>query len=89
MNQEKARVLIVDDDKNICVPLSDLMKKEGFETMVAYDGEKALKMLPSDPLSHGGNFMKKESLSRNGFIGSADSHHFGWSLCSDLWGRGG
>ena len=49
MNKQKARVLIVDDDKSICVILSDLMKKEGLETMVAYDGEKALKMLQSDP----------------------------------------
>jgi hypothetical protein len=56
--------------------------------MVAYDGEKALKMLPSDRLSHGGIFTKKESISRNGFIGSADSRHFGLGLCSDLWGGG-
>jgi DNA-binding NtrC family response regulator len=48
MNKQKARILIVDDDKSICVILSDLMKKEGLETMVAYDGEKALKMLRSD-----------------------------------------
>jgi len=49
MNKQKARVLIVDDDKSICVILSDLMKKEGLEAMVAYDGEKALKILQADP----------------------------------------
>ena len=49
MNKQKSRILIVDDDKSICVILSDLMKKEGLETMVAYDGEKALKMVQSDP----------------------------------------
>jgi DNA-binding NtrC family response regulator len=48
MNQEEARVLIVDDDKSICVILSDLMKKEGLETMVAYDGEKALTLVQTD-----------------------------------------
>jgi len=48
MNQEKTRVLIVDDDKNICAILAALMKKEGLEAVVAYDGEKALKMVQSD-----------------------------------------
>jgi two-component system nitrogen regulation response regulator GlnG len=48
MNQEKARVLIVDDDKNICAILADLMKKEGLKPLVAYDGEKALKMVQAD-----------------------------------------
>jgi DNA-binding NtrC family response regulator len=48
MNREKARVLIVDDDKNICAILAALMKKEGLEPLVAYDGEKALKMVQAD-----------------------------------------
>jgi DNA-binding NtrC family response regulator len=48
MNKQKAKVLIVDDDKSICMVLSDLMKKEGLEAMAAYDGEKALKMLQTD-----------------------------------------
>jgi DNA-binding NtrC family response regulator len=48
MNQEKARVLIVDDDRNICAILAALMKKEGMKPLVAYDGEKAVKMLQSD-----------------------------------------
>ena len=48
MNQEKALVLIVDDDKNICAILAALMKKEGLEAMVAYDGEKALKTVQAD-----------------------------------------
>ena len=48
MNQQTARVLIVDDDKNICAILAALMKKEGLEPMVAYDGEKALKMVQAD-----------------------------------------
>jgi DNA-binding NtrC family response regulator len=48
MNKQKAKVLIVDDDKSICMVLSDLMKKEGLEAIAAYDGEKALKMLQTD-----------------------------------------
>jgi two-component system nitrogen regulation response regulator GlnG len=48
MSQEKALVLIVDDDKNICAILAALMKKEGLEAMVAYDGEKALKTVQAD-----------------------------------------
>jgi two-component system nitrogen regulation response regulator GlnG len=48
MNREKARVLIVDDDKNICAILAALMKEEGLRPLVAYDGEKALKMVQAD-----------------------------------------
>ncbi|NWF56196.1 MAG: sigma-54-dependent Fis family transcriptional regulator [Syntrophaceae bacterium] len=48
MNQKKARILIVDDDKGICMILSDLMKKEGFEALTVYDGEKALKTIQSE-----------------------------------------
>jgi two-component system nitrogen regulation response regulator GlnG len=48
MNQQTVRVLIVDDDKSICAILSALMKKEGLEPLVAYDGEKAMKMVQAD-----------------------------------------
>jgi DNA-binding NtrC family response regulator len=48
MSQKKARILIVDDDKGICMILSDLMKKEGFEPLTVYDGEKALKTIQSE-----------------------------------------
>ena len=37
-----AKVLIVDDEPNIVVSLQFLMKKGGFETSVARDGEEAL-----------------------------------------------
>ncbi len=43
----KARILIVDDDKQIPTILSDLVKKEGLEADVAYDGGKALKAVHS------------------------------------------
>lgn len=48
MNHKKARILIVDDDKGICMVLSDLMKKEGLEALTVYDGEKALKTIQSE-----------------------------------------
>ena len=37
-----AKVLIVDDEPNIVVSLQFLMRKSGFETSVARDGEEAL-----------------------------------------------
>jgi len=36
------RILIVDDEPNIVVPLEFLMKREGYEVAVASDGEAAL-----------------------------------------------
>ncbi len=36
------RILIVDDEPNIVVPLEFLMKREGYEVAVAADGEAAL-----------------------------------------------
>jgi DNA-binding response OmpR family regulator len=47
------RILIVDDEPNIVVSLEYLMRREGFETAVAGDGETALaavKALPPDLL---------------------------------------
>ena len=50
MNANGARVLIVDDDRDISLMLSALMKREGLTSMVAYDGETALKkVLVSKP----------------------------------------
>jgi DNA-binding NtrC family response regulator len=46
MNPNGARVLIVDDDHDISLMLSALMKREGLTSMVAPDGETALKMVP-------------------------------------------
>jgi len=38
------KVLIVDDDENICELLRLYLQKDGFETAVAYDGEQALEV---------------------------------------------
>lgn len=39
------RILIVDDEPNIVISLEYLMKREGYETAVAADGEAALASL--------------------------------------------
>lgn len=44
MNQG-ARILIVDDEKDICEILFRLLKKSGFTPLVAHDGERALEMI--------------------------------------------
>ncbi len=38
-------ILVVDDDQDICMLLSILMKKEGFTCHIAHDGETALNMV--------------------------------------------
>jgi two-component system nitrogen regulation response regulator GlnG len=48
MSERKARILIIDDDKQICVILSELVKKEGFEAVTAYEGEKGLNIVRSE-----------------------------------------
>jgi DNA-binding response OmpR family regulator len=39
------RILIVDDEPNIVVPLEFLMKREGYEVAIAADGQAALDAL--------------------------------------------
>ena len=39
---DKERILIVDDDKNICELLRLYLEKEGYEAAMAHDGESAL-----------------------------------------------
>lgn len=39
---DKVKILIVDDDKNICELLRLYLEKEGYETELAHDGQKAL-----------------------------------------------
>lgn len=48
MNKQNSRVLIVDDEQEICKYLSVLIQKEGFAALVAYDGHAALKMVASE-----------------------------------------
>ena len=39
----KNKILIVDDDANICELVRLHLVKEGFDTAIAYDGEDAVK----------------------------------------------
>lgn len=43
-----ARILIADDEENIVISLEFLMKREGFEVLIATDGEQAVEMIRSE-----------------------------------------
>ncbi|HTY26444.1 MAG TPA: sigma-54 dependent transcriptional regulator [Desulfomonilaceae bacterium] len=45
MTAQEARILIVDDEKDVCDILFRMLKKHGFRPIVANDGEKALEMI--------------------------------------------
>lgn len=42
------KVLIVDDEPNIAISVDFLMRREGFEVLVAHDGEEGLALIRSD-----------------------------------------
>ena len=42
------KILIVDDEPNIVVPLQFLMERNGYETVVAQSGEEALEVIPKE-----------------------------------------
>ncbi|MDO5124731.1 MAG: response regulator transcription factor [Eubacteriales bacterium] len=44
----KYKVLIVDDDENICNLLRLYLEKEGFETVLAFDGAKAVELFEKE-----------------------------------------
>ncbi len=48
MNQENGRILVVDDEPEICKYLSLLMQKQGLAALVAEDGKTALNMIASE-----------------------------------------
>ena len=41
-NTKRARILVVDDDRAMCQLLIDLLREDGYDADVAYDGESAL-----------------------------------------------
>ena len=43
------KILIADDEQNIVISLEFLMKREGFEELIANDGEEAVRRIRSDP----------------------------------------
>ena len=42
------KILIADDEQNIVISLEFLMKREGFEVLIANDGEEAVRRIRSD-----------------------------------------
>lgn len=42
------KILLVDDDKDLCKIVSDILKKEGRFVRIAYDGESAINKLKSE-----------------------------------------
>ncbi|MGO9119533.1 MAG: sigma-54-dependent transcriptional regulator [Desulfomonilaceae bacterium] len=45
MQKQEARILIVDDEKDLCDILFRMLKRNGFRPIVANDGQKALEMI--------------------------------------------
>lgn len=45
---EKANILIVDDEKDICMALNILLTKEGYSVKEAYNGEQALELIKKE-----------------------------------------
>jgi CheY-like chemotaxis protein len=45
----KARVLVVDDERNMRTTLSDILAEEGFEVSTAESGERAVKICRHQP----------------------------------------
>jgi len=43
------KILIVDDEPSIIVPLQFLMEQNGYETMVAFSGEEAMETIVAGP----------------------------------------
>ncbi len=43
------KILIVDDEPSIIVPLQFLMQQNGFETLVAFSGEEAMEIITDSP----------------------------------------
>ena len=46
---EKGRVLIVDDDENLCKTLSFILNQKGYATATAHDGPAAIKQMEETP----------------------------------------
>ena len=45
---QNGKILVVDDDKNICELLRLYVEKEGFQVVLAYDGKRALELSESE-----------------------------------------
>ena len=41
-NEKRAKILIVDDERTLCETLSEILKEDGYETDLAFDGDEAI-----------------------------------------------
>lgn len=41
--EKRVRILLVDDNKNFCETIADVLTMEGFDMFLAYNGEEAIK----------------------------------------------
>ena len=48
IEEKKANILVVDDEKDICKALSILLTKEGYSVKEAYNGEEALELIKKE-----------------------------------------
>ena len=48
IDEKKANILVVDDEKDICKALSILLTKEGYSVKEAYNGEEALELIKKE-----------------------------------------
>jgi len=46
LGRDRARILVVDDQKLIADSLAEILRNEGFDAVAAYDGWQALKAVP-------------------------------------------
>jgi len=44
-NMDKHRILIVDDNENMCITLQDILLDEGYDVLVANSGQEALSVI--------------------------------------------
>lgn len=48
MDMENTKVLIVDDERNICEIIRLYVEKEGYQTLCAYDGDQAIRLFADE-----------------------------------------
>lgn len=49
MNQTHHHILIVDDEKFLCLSLARLLKKNGYDSAIAETGEAAIRLIQANP----------------------------------------
>ncbi len=47
-NEKRASILIVDDERTLCETLSEVLKEEGYETDLAFDGDEAISKIETN-----------------------------------------